>query len=178
MPDAATHGAASLSTGLGPEDQTRTPTAGQWFFQPQAGHPLIKSAAPQGSLLTATDASSLVFLADSLGTQPDFPPFLSGFATTSFAAPGNFSASQSFSENTLLASRLLLGNGIRALVYSPLQDTLTPAGWEAPSAARYFRWDAALDLAGNRGPRANGVARNGQFHFRVGRDAGLVTSAR
>ena len=45
----------------------------------------------------------------------------------------------------------------------PLQDTLTPAGWETPSAARYFRWDAALDLAGNRGPRANGVARNGQL---------------
>src|SRR6202030_3977529 len=30
-------------------------------------------------------------------------------------------------------------------------------------AARYFRWDAPLDLAGNAGPRAGGVLRNGQF---------------
>jgi hypothetical protein len=49
------------------------------------------------------------------------------------------------------------------MVYAPLQDTLTPAGWGTPTTGRYNRWDAALDLAGNRGPRANGVSRNGQF---------------
>ncbi len=95
--------------------------------------------------------------------QADFPPFLSAFSPTTFAPAGDTQAAQPASENTLLASRLLLGSGIRGIVYSPLQDTLTPAGWETPSAARYFRWDAPLDLAGNKGPRAAGVSRNGQL---------------
>ncbi len=104
-----------------------------------------------------------MFLANSLGTQPDFPAFLSSFAATAFAPAGDRRTKEPPSENTLLASRLLLGSGIRALEYAPLQDTVTPAGWETPSAARFFRWDAPLDLAGNRGPRAIGVERNGQF---------------
>jgi hypothetical protein len=155
-PDAASEGAATFPVESVAKGPTQAGIAGQWHFQ--------TSAAPgQISLLTTADASSLEFLGKSLGTQPDFPPFLSGFATTTFAPAGDSRASQPSPENTLLASRLLLASGIRALVYSPLQDTLTPAGWEAPAAARYFRWDAALDLAGNRGPRASGVARNGVF---------------
>lgn len=54
------------------------------------------------------------------------------------------------------------GKGLLAgLLILILQDTLTPAGYETPEANRYYRWDAALDLAGNRQPRARGVARNG-----------------
>jgi hypothetical protein len=167
--DAADHGAASFSIGSLPEDQMQAGLAGQWLFRPSAAPAAAPSAArnssapSSSSLVTTTDASSLMFLANSLGTQRDFPPFLSGFAATTFAPAGELHASQPSPENTLLASRLLIGSGIRAFVYSPLQDTLTPAGWETLSAARYFRWDAALDLAANRGPRANGVTRNGQF---------------
>jgi hypothetical protein len=143
--------------------------AGQWFFQPPAALATARPVSlkdvpgPSGPLLTTANAASLIFLAHSLGSQTHFPPFLSAFATTTFA-PGNDShAVQSAPENTLLAARLFLGSGIRAMVYAPLQDTLTPAGWATPLADRYYRWDAALDLAGNRGPRANGVSRNGQF---------------
>jgi Glycosyl hydrolases family 35 len=155
-PDIADEGAASFTVESVAKGPTQAGLTGEWFFQTIA-------APGQSSLLTATDASTLEYLARSLGTQPDFPPFLSGFATTTFAPAGDPRANQPSPENTLLASRLLLGSGIRAFDYAPLQDTLTPAGWETPAAARYFRWDAALDLAGNRGPRASGVARNGVF---------------
>ncbi len=155
-PDVASEGAATFPVESAAKGPTQTGIAGQWQFH--------DTAAPgQSSLLTTADASSLEFLGKSLATQSDFPPFLSGFTTTTFAPAGDSRATQPHPENTLLASRLLLASGIRSFVYSPLQDTLTPAGWETPAAARYFRWDAALDLAGNRGPRANGVARNGIF---------------
>jgi hypothetical protein len=121
------------------------------------------SDAGKEFLVSAAEGVSLKLLATTLATQPAFPPFLSDFATSTFAPADDIRAAQPSPANTLLASRLLIGGGLRGIEYSPLQDTLTPAGWETPSAARYFRWDAALDLAGNRGPRAEGVKRNGQF---------------
>jgi hypothetical protein len=113
--------------------------------------------------VSAEEGISLKLLATTLATEPAFPPFLSDFATSRFAPPDDVRAAQPSPANTLLASRLLIGVGLRGIEYSPLQDTLTPAGWETPSAPRYFRWDAALDLAGNKGARAEGVKRNGQL---------------
>jgi hypothetical protein len=169
VPDIVVQGAARLSTAPAAEDQKGVGLTSQWLFEPAKeqdipSHIAVSSSIPhESALLTTANAASLSFLANSLGTQPDFPPLLSGFATTTFAPAGDVRAMQPSPENTLLASRLLLGNGIRGITYSPLQDTLTPAGWGTPSAGRYFRWDAALDLAGNHGPRANGVTRNGQL---------------
>ncbi len=169
IPNAAAQGLAALPSASVPKDSSPVRLAGQWIFDPQASPLIAKPVSVNSatilrkSLLTTTDASSLSFLAHALATQPDFPPFLSVFSATTFAPAGDTRAAQPALENTLLASRLLLGSGIRGIVYSPLQDTLTPAGWETPSAARYFRWDAPLDLAGNKGPRAGGVMRNGQF---------------
>ena len=126
---------------------------------------LSLAAPPQESLLTSAGASSLAFLAHSLGTQTDFPPFLSGFAATTFAPGDDIRAAQPPADTVLLASRLLLGSGIPAELRTlRFQDTLTPAGWGDSTRRRViFRWDAPLDLAGNAGPRAIGVLRNGQF---------------
>ncbi len=166
--DVAGHGGGSLSIGTPESDPTHAGVAGEWFFSSSsvrgAAQPASLGSSPaRPSVLTADGASSLAFLANSLGTQADFPPLLSGFAASTLALHGDVRATQPSTEGTLLASRLLVGNGIRGIVYAPLQDTLTPAGWETAAAPRYFRWDAALDLAGNRGPRANGVSRNGQL---------------
>jgi glycosyl hydrolase family 35 len=169
VPDVAVQGAAPLFTTSATDGPREVGLTGQWAFKPGAPRSgpkrmAVSSYAPrEGALLTTIEASSLSFLANSLGTQPDFPPLLAGFATTTFAPAGDTRATQPSPENMLLASRLALGSGVRGITYSPLQDTLTPAGWGTPSAARYFRWDAALDLAGNRDPGANGVTRNGQF---------------
>jgi hypothetical protein len=169
VPDVAIQGVAPLSTASATDGPTEVGLTGQWAFKPgtaQSGPKRIavSSSAPhESALLRTAEASSLSFLANSLGTQPNFPPLLAGFATTTFAPAGDIRAEQPSRENMLLASRLALGSGVRGITYSPLQDTLTPAGWGTPSAARYFRWDAALDLAGNRDPGANSVARNGEF---------------
>jgi len=168
-PDVMAQGAPSLSTASATEHQDGVGLTGEWLFKPSA-EPAVQGRTGVSSselhdreLLTSRDAFSLSFLANSLGTQADFPPLLSGFATTTFAPGEDIRAEQPPPENMLLASRLLLGSGVRGITYSPLQDTLTPAGWGTPSAARYFRWDAALDLAGNHGLTAKGVTRNGQF---------------
>jgi Glycosyl hydrolases family 35 len=157
MPGAAVQGPASIRNASAKDDLSAMGITGQWIFDPQT------STSSRGSLLNGAEVSSLSFLARSLAAQPGFPPLISTFSATTFAPAGDTRAAQPAPENTLLASRLLLGSGIRGIVYSPLQDTLTPAGWETPSAARYFRWDAPLDLEGDKGPRANGVMRNGQF---------------
>jgi hypothetical protein len=169
VPAIAIQGAASLSTASPTGDPNGVGLTSEWLFKPSTEQPVPSRTAASSSepheraRPTTLDASSVSFLANSLRTQADFPPLLSRFATTTFAPAGDIRAVQPPPENMLLASRLLLGSGVRGITYSPLQETLTPAGWGTPSAARYFRWDAALDLAGNHGPQANGVTRNGQL---------------
>ena len=167
VPAIAIQGAPSLATVSATGDPKGVGLTGEWVFKPSAEQSVpnrtaASSSEPRGRL-TTLDASSLSLLANSLRTQADFPPLLSRFATTTFAPVDDIRAVQPPPENMLLASRLLLGSGVRGITYSPLQDTLTPPGWGTPFAARYFRWDAALDLAGNHAPQANGVTRNGQL---------------
>jgi len=169
VPNAGIQGLSPIFGNASADGASQISLAGQWYFNPpkqaMSARPVSASAAPssQMPLLKTADALSLSFLARTLGTQPNFPPFLSGFAETTFTPAGDIRAAQPPPEDLFLASRLLIGSGIRGLVYSPLQDTLTPAGWGTQSVAPYFRWDAPLDIAGNKGPRARGVTRNGQF---------------
>lgn len=152
VPDISAAGAAFFTDKTAPGAPSRAGLAGEW-----------RSPADKGFSLNAPERSALKFLTATLATQADFPPFLADFSASTYAPAGDIRAAQPSSANTLLASRLLIGSGLRGIEYAPLQDTLTPAGWETPAAARYFRWDAPLDLAGNKGPRAEGVKRNGQF---------------
>jgi hypothetical protein len=168
VPSILAQGAPPLSITSATEDPKGVGLTGEWLYKPSSGPPGSRTEASvaeshDSARLTALDASSLSFLANSLATQPDFPPLLSGLAATTFAPADDIRAAQPPPENMLLASRLLLGSGVRGITYTPLQDTLTPAGWGTPAAARYFRWDAALDLAGNREPGARGVTRNGHL---------------
>ena len=168
VPSIVSQGAPSLSIASETEDRKGVGLTAAWLFKPPTEqavpeHAAASSEGHERARLTSFHASAISFLVTSLGTQPDFPPLLSGFATTTFAPAGDIRAVQPPPENILLASRLLLGNGVRGITYSPLQDTVTPAGWGTPFAARYFRWDAALDLAGNHGPNATGVERNGRL---------------
>ena len=153
-------GPARLAGASGPENDRALAVAGQWSFAPSPGD---ASPGREGPLLGPADAASVAWLASSLATQPSFPPLLSDFATTTFAPAGDIRAAQPSPANLLLASRLFIAGGIGGIEYAPLQDTLTPAGWNTGLAARHFRWDAPLDLAGNRGVRAEGVARNGEL---------------
>ncbi len=48
--------------------------------------------------------------------------------------------------NTTLALHTLLQMGAHGVVNFPVQDTLNPAGWEAPWTNAFYSWDAALGV--------------------------------
>ena len=146
-----------------PDQQKERPIGitGQWFLRPQPTH--TTDSPPGEQRLSDQNAATLEYLVESLKTQPAFPPMLSDYQASWYAPEDDVRPPESSPANTLLSSRLLLGQGLHGLEYSPLQDTLTPAGYETPEANRYFRWDAALDLAGNQQPRARAVRRNARL---------------
>jgi hypothetical protein len=125
-----------------------------------AGEAGQSEAAPADRILGGQDLSNLEFSAGALQTQPAFPAILIGYQAGWHAPADDSRAFESQPANTLLSSRLLLGRGARGLNYLPAQDTLTPAGYDTPSANRYYRWDAALDLSSNARPPARALKRN------------------
>lgn len=48
--------------------------------------------------------------------------------------------------NTTLALHTMLQLGAHGIVNFPVQDTLNPAGWEAPWTNAFYSWDAALSV--------------------------------
>jgi hypothetical protein len=56
-----------------------------------------------------------------------------------------------------------MAQGVEGIDYSPLQDTITPPGYQITGANREFRWDAALDLSGELQPRARAIERNAEI---------------
>jgi hypothetical protein len=145
-----------------PGDASAIGVAGEWFLGPESR---ARSAGAQsaGARMADSDAETLALLAQSLRTQPAFPPLIAGFQAGWFAPADDTNPPATAPANTLLASRWLLGQGITGIEYSPLQDTLTPPGYQTAAANREFRWDAALDINGVRGPRARAVDRNSRM---------------
>jgi hypothetical protein len=144
----------SAGSGLG--------VTGEWFLTP----PEISSDTSQLHLRTRladADAESLALMAQSLRLQTDFPALLSDFQASWFAPADDSGPAPSPASNTLLSSRWLMAQGVKGLEYSPLQDTLSPPGYQVASANREYRWDAAFDLTGQKQPRAIPVERNGRF---------------
>lgn len=137
---------------------------GQWYMQP--GDSTSKRAPD--SLLTSRDASEIEFFTEELKTQPDFPPALIEYQAGWYTPADDDRPRPTLPENTLLSSRLLIGNGIHGLNYFPLQDTFTPAGYSVPWANRSYRWDAALGPDGLLQPKGHAVRRNEQFLERWG----------
>ncbi|MBI3405049.1 MAG: hypothetical protein HY046_06285, partial [Acidobacteria bacterium] len=137
--------------------QENSPHMGEWFPAP----PLNRRAAAGAQQINSATVLRLQFLAGELASQLQFPAgmlrFQAGWHAEDDARP-----QESPPENTLLASRLLIAQGIKALNYFPVQDGITPAGWET-GPNRHFRWDAALDVSARRQPRARAVERNGNL---------------
>ncbi|HWG59767.1 MAG TPA: beta-galactosidase [Candidatus Acidoferrales bacterium] len=152
---------------------TRAPSAGsqlnppigvmdQWFLKPP---PDSGAKAPA---LSARDQTDIEFEAESLETQPNFPPAVIEYQAGWYTPADDDRPSESSPENTLLSSRLLLGEGIRGLGYFPLQDAITPAGYSVPWANRSYRWDAAFGPDGESQPRQQAVQRNSQLILALG----------
>ncbi len=118
-----------------------------------------------------------------LVTRPQQPLFASEFQAGWLQQPADARPRPADPSNTQLALATMLGLGVRGIVHFPAQDTLNPAGWEAPFANVLYAWDAALRLDGTRAPRASPVAELGAFVRRYGpmlaaapvvRDAAIV----
>lgn len=130
---------------------------GQWYMQPRA-------AGETGQRhFSAEDASTVELFVEELKTQPAFPPAFIEFQAGWYSPADDDRPLESPPANTLLGSRIALGNGLHGLNYLPLQDTVTPAGYSVPWANRVYRWDAALGPGGNAAPRARAVARNSRL---------------
>jgi len=136
--------------------------AGQWFLSPDT-RSQVENTKSNRLRLQDSDAQTLALLTQSLRTQPDFPAFLSDFQAGWFTPWDDAGPPRSPPFQTLLSSRWLLAQGAAGIEYSPLQDSLTPPGYQTARASRSYRWDAALDLSGVRQARATAVERNAQL---------------
>jgi len=135
--------------------------AGQWIFSPaEAG---AGSTAAAGATLGPGNADSLAVLADTLGEQSNIPALIAAFHAGGYAAPYEDSPARVAASSTIVGTRLLMGRGIGGIVYAPLQDSLTPAGYETPGTNRYLNRDVALDMEGNPRAQAAAVERNGKL---------------
>ena len=145
---------AKLSPGI--------PLTGEWYMN-QSNRNAVADPKAGGARVTDEDAEALAFLAQNLRTQNDFPAMLAEFQAGWPTPSGDAGPPKSAPSNTLLATRWLMAQGVNGIEYSPLQDSLTPPGYQTASANRDFRWNAALDIHAEKQDRAHSVTRNGKF---------------
>jgi hypothetical protein len=92
------------------------------------------------------DRAALEFSAGLLQTQTRYPVAMSEFQAGWLAPPEDPAPRPADPTNTTLALHTLLGWGMRGVIDFPAQDTIDPAGWEAPFANAAYVWDAALGV--------------------------------
>ena len=139
---------------------------GQWYFN--------FGADPA---LRWEDTATLQFYAETLKTQPHFPPMIIEYQAGWYGTGDDAYAKTADPTNTLLSSRVMIGHGLRGLNYFPVQDTLYPAGYEVPWANHHYTWESALTLARNERPRASAVHRNGRLIAGLGRELAATHKA-
>jgi Glycosyl hydrolases family 35 len=109
------------------------------------------------------DRTELAFATGLLQTQTAMPLMYSEFQAGWLQQPGDVRPRAADPANTLLAMGTLLGMGARGIVNFPAQDTLYPAGMEAPFANAFYAWDAALTLDGTKSARYAPTHRIGEL---------------
>ncbi|HVA29117.1 MAG TPA: beta-galactosidase [Candidatus Baltobacteraceae bacterium] len=114
------------------------------------------------------DLSQLMFSTALLQTQPNLPVMTSEFQAGWLQGADEMAPRPAAPENTTLALHEMLQLGVRGVVNFPLQDTLDPAGYEAPWANWFYAWDAAFTLQGDPSARAAPIAAFGSLVTRAG----------
>ena len=108
------------------------------------------------------DRAQLEFATGSLQTQPHLPVMQSEFQAGWLEQPDDIFPRAADPTNTTLALGTLLAMGAHGVVHFPVQDTLYPAGMEAPFANAFYAWGAALALDGAPNGRYDAVRRFGE----------------
>ena len=109
------------------------------------------------------DRAALEFSTGLLQTQTRFPVAISEFQAGWLAPPEDPAPRPADPTNTTLALHTLLSLGMRGAIDFPAQDTLNPAGWEAPFANAAYAWDAALGVNLERSARYDPTKRFGDL---------------
>lgn len=109
------------------------------------------------------DRAQLEFSTGLLGTQRDRPVMVGEFQAGWLQQPDDIYPRPADPSNTLLALHTMLAQNARGIVSFPAQDTLAPAGMEAPFSNAFYAWDAALTIDGRASPRYAPVARFGEL---------------
>ncbi len=99
------------------------------------------------------DLAQLAFSTGLLQTQPHRPVMISEFQAGWLQGADEVAPRPADPGNTTLALHEMLQLGAKGIVDFPPQDTLNPAGWEAPWSNWLYRWDAALDVGRERSAR-------------------------
>lgn len=92
------------------------------------------------------DRTQLEFATGLLQTQPHRPVMISEFQAGWLQDADQPAPRPADPTNTTLALHTLLQMGAHGVVNFPVQDTLNPAGWEAPWTNALYSWDAALSV--------------------------------
>lgn len=92
------------------------------------------------------DRAQLEFATGLLQTQPHRPVMISEFQAGWLQDADQPVPRPADPTNTTLALHTLLQMGAHGVVNFPVQDTLDPAGWEAPWTNAFYSWDAALSV--------------------------------
>ncbi|MBV8117774.1 MAG: amino acid permease, partial [Candidatus Eremiobacteraeota bacterium] len=133
--------------------------------------------------LGAHDLAQLDFATGLLQTQPYEPVMYAEFQAGWLQGADEALPRPSDPANTALALGELLRDGAHGIVNFPVQDTIYPAGWEAPWANWSYAWDAALTSELQPTPRyvptavfGDDVRRYGDLVARthVAADAGII----
>ncbi|MDQ2680276.1 MAG: amino acid permease [Candidatus Eremiobacteraeota bacterium] len=92
------------------------------------------------------DRSQLEFSTGLLATQSRLPVMVSEFQAGWLQGADEIAPRPADPTNTELALHTMLQMGAHGVINFPVQDTLDPAGWEAPWSNAVYGWDAALDM--------------------------------
>lgn len=92
------------------------------------------------------DRAQLEFSTGLIATQQRLPVMISEFQAGWLQGADEAWPRPADPTNTTLALNTLLQQGMHGVVNFPAQDTMNPAGWEAPWANAFYSWDAALSV--------------------------------
>ena len=114
------------------------------------------------------DRVQLEFSTGLLQTQPHREVMISEFQAGWLQDADQAAPRPADPTNTTLALHTLLQLGAHGVVHFPVQDTLNPAGWEAPWTNAFYSWDAAYSVELTPQARYTPIARFGDLVRRYG----------
>ena len=117
---------------------------------------------------TPAVAAKNKFLAELLKTEPLFIPTHIECNTEWYLDGGDSFARFSEPSNHLMATRMMIQNGLKGFSHFSVIDSVYPAGYEVPWANHFYTWESPLNFLSKETDRAPYVRRNGRLMAGMG----------